>query len=52
MADILERLINENSANPSELLADAIAEIERLRAVAGAVSGGPSLSDLRKTTGC
>ena len=36
------------------LLTDAIAEIERLRALAGAVSPGPSLRDIRdsKTTGC
>lgn len=34
------------------MLTDAKAEIERLRSVAGAVSDGPSLSDIRKTTGC
>lgn len=58
MMDITERLRDWAFKNADkfdmQLLIDAANEIERLRALAGAVSLGPSLRDIRdsKTTGC
>lgn len=47
-------LPNQWSPALSDLLNAAAAEIERLRALAGAVTAGPSLREIRdsKTTGC
>lgn len=52
MSDILERLKGWASiqADGSQIGADlreAVAEIERLRALAGAVSAGPSLAEIK-----